>query len=67
MRDLLEYVEHVRQSISYIEEWSAEGREVFDNDMRTQAAMIRKLHELSESIKRLHKAVGGAISRTAMA
>lgn len=58
IRDVLEYVDHIQQSIGYIEQWAAEGRDVFDNDMRTQAAIIRKLHELSESIKRLHKIVG---------
>lgn len=44
--------------MKYIETWIAEGRERFFDDMRTQAAVIRKLHELSESIKRLHAVLG---------
>lgn len=57
-RDPGEYVDHVRESMEYIAAWVAEGREQFLNDMRTQAAVIRKLHELSESVKRLHAVVG---------
>jgi uncharacterized protein with HEPN domain len=44
--------------MNYIATWVAEGHEKFLRDMRTQAAVIRKLHELSESIKRLHAMVG---------
>ena len=44
--------------MNYIDRWVAEGREQFFGDMRTQAAIIRKLQELSESIKRLHALVG---------
>lgn len=43
--------------MKYIETWTAEGREQFFGDVRTQA-VIRKLHELSESIKRLRAIVG---------
>jgi uncharacterized protein with HEPN domain len=57
-RDPAEYVDHIRESMSYIESWVAEGRDRFLEDMRTQAATIRKLHELSESVKRLHSVVG---------
>ena len=57
-RDAGEYVDHIRESMNYIESWLAEGREQFLDDMRTQAAVIRKLQELSESVKRLHAAVG---------
>ncbi len=57
-RDPGEYVDHIRESMGYIERWVAEGRPLFLTDMRTQAAVIRKLHELSESIKRLHAVVG---------
>lgn len=57
-RDPAEYVHHIRDSMAYIESWAAEGSERFFGDMRTQAAVIRKLQELSESIKRLHGMVG---------
>ena len=57
-RDPREYVDHIRQSMQYIGEWAGDGRDAFFHDVRTQAAIIRKLHELSESIKRLHAVVG---------
>jgi uncharacterized protein with HEPN domain len=57
-RDPADYVDHIRESMKYIETWIAEGRERFFGDMRTQAAVIRKLQELSESIKRLRAIVG---------
>jgi uncharacterized protein with HEPN domain len=57
-RDPGEYVDHIRESTRYIESWVAEGREQFLDDIRTQAAIIRKLHELSESVKRLHAVIG---------
>jgi uncharacterized protein with HEPN domain len=57
-RDPRAYVDHVRESMAYIEAWVEEGRDQFLRDMRTQAAIIRKLHELSESIKRLHAVIG---------
>lgn len=57
-RDPGEYVDHIQRSLAYVEAWAAEGREKFLNDMRTQAAMIHKLQELSESVKRLHGVVG---------
>jgi hypothetical protein len=57
-RDPGDYIDHIRESTTYIETWVAEGRERFFGDVRTQAAVIRKLHELSESIKRLRAIVG---------
>jgi uncharacterized protein with HEPN domain len=57
-RDPGEYVDHIQQSLAYIEAWAAEGREKFLSDIRTQAAMIHKLQELSESVKRLHGVIG---------
>lgn len=44
--------------MAYIGQWIAEGHDVFMTDVRTQAATIRKLHELSESLKRLHAVIG---------
>jgi uncharacterized protein with HEPN domain len=57
-RDPRDYVEHVQESMAHIARWVAEGRDVFMTDVRTQAATMRKLHELSESLKRLHAVVG---------
>ena len=57
-RDPADYIDHIRESMKYVETWVAEGRERFFGDVRTQAAVIRKLHELSESIKRLRAIVG---------
>ena len=52
-RDPREYVEHIATSMTYIASWVAEGRERFNADVRTQAALIRKLQELTESVGRL--------------
>jgi uncharacterized protein with HEPN domain len=57
-RDAREYLEHAEVAIRAIEEWTREGRQTFFNDLRTRAAMIRMLQELSESIWRLHDLVG---------
>ncbi|HET8775981.1 MAG TPA: DUF86 domain-containing protein [Thermoanaerobaculia bacterium] len=57
-RDAGEYVDHIGESMNYIESWVAEGRDQFLADMRTQAATIRKLQKLSESMKRLHAVLG---------
>jgi uncharacterized protein with HEPN domain len=57
-RDPRDYVDHVQESMTYIARWVADGRDVFMTDVRTQAATIRKLHELSESLKRLYAVIG---------
>ena len=49
-----DYIEHVDECIRSIRGWAAEGREVFLTDLRTRAAVIRMLQELSESVRRLH-------------
>jgi uncharacterized protein with HEPN domain len=57
-RDPREYVDHIRASMGHIDKWVADGRDAFFHDVRTQAAILRKLHELTESVKRLHPLVG---------
>ena len=57
-RDPRDYVDHVQESMAHIARWVGEGHDVFMTDVRTQAATIRKLHELSESVKRLYAVVG---------
>jgi uncharacterized protein with HEPN domain len=44
---------HVRESIGRIEEYTADGREAFFADTRTQDAVLRNLQTLSESTQRL--------------
>jgi uncharacterized protein with HEPN domain len=52
-RDPRQYLDHIDASIRYIGVWAADGRDVFMEDMRTRAAVIRMLQELSESVRRL--------------
>jgi uncharacterized protein with HEPN domain len=47
------YLIHVRESIARIEEYTAEGREAFFADGRTQDAGLRNLQTLAESTQRL--------------
>jgi uncharacterized protein with HEPN domain len=47
------YLIHVRESIGRIEEYTAEGREAFFADTRTQVAVLRNLQTLAESTQRL--------------
>jgi uncharacterized protein with HEPN domain len=44
---------HVRESIGRIEEYTADGREAFFADTRTQDAVLRNLQTFSESTQRL--------------
>lgn len=57
-RDPRVYVEHVAAAIALIERWTSSGRESFLRDELLQSAVIRKLHELAESIQRLEPLVG---------
>jgi len=56
-RDPREYVDHIEECIDHIEQWVAEGRHHFLQDVRTQAAVLRKLQELAESLSRLEPLV----------
>jgi uncharacterized protein with HEPN domain len=58
-RDPLDYLEHIDESIRFIEEWTAAGHDDFIADVRTQAAVVRRLHELAESTMRLEAMFAG--------
>jgi uncharacterized protein with HEPN domain len=47
------YLIHVHESSARIEEYTAEGREAFFADTRTQDAVLRNLQTLAESTQRL--------------
>jgi uncharacterized protein with HEPN domain len=54
------YLIHIRESIGRIEEYTAEGREAFFADTRTQDAVLRNLQTLAESTQRLSAALKAA-------
>lgn len=56
--DPLAYVHHILESMSHVESWVAEGREQFDRDIRTRQAVVRTLHEITESVNRLEPLLG---------
>ena len=56
MKDDRLYLIHVHESITRIEEYTAEGREAFFADTRTQDAVLRNLQTLAESTQRLSEA-----------
>jgi uncharacterized protein with HEPN domain len=47
------YLVHIEECISRIEEYTGDGREFFVTDRKTQDAVLRNLHTLSESTQRL--------------
>jgi uncharacterized protein with HEPN domain len=47
------YLIHILEYIARIEEYTAEGRQVFFADTRTQDAVLRNLQTLAESTQRL--------------
>ena len=53
MKDDGLYLIHIDECISRIEEYTADGREFFVTDTKTQDAVLRNLHTLSESTQRL--------------
>ena len=57
-RDPRVYVQNILRSIQLIEEWIVDGREEFMRNEQLNTAVIRKLHELAESVQRLHPFCG---------
>ena len=53
MKDDRIYLHHIRDCISYIQEFTAGGREEFLRDRKTQDAVLRNLQTLAESATRL--------------
>jgi uncharacterized protein with HEPN domain len=47
------YLDHILECISWIERFTAEGREAFFKDRKTQSAVLRELQTLAESTERL--------------
>lgn len=55
-RDRL-YLQHVLDAIEAIEDFTAEGREQFFADAKTQSAVIRQIEIISEAVKQLSAAL----------
>jgi uncharacterized protein with HEPN domain len=53
MKDDRLYLLHVSECIAYVQEFTADGKEAFLADRKTQDAVLRNLHTLSESIQRV--------------
>lgn len=53
MKDERIYLGHIRESIQYVEEFTAGGRAAFLADRKTQDAVLRNLQTLAESANRL--------------
>jgi len=51
-RDLL-YLTHVLEAIAAIESFTAEGRDSFMRDLKTQSAVIRQIEIIGEAVKNL--------------
>ena len=51
-RDIV-HLEHIRECINAIEEYTLSGKDFFLNDRKTQKATLRELQELAESTQRL--------------
>jgi len=47
------YLIHIRECIAYILEFTADGKRAFYADRKTQDAVLRNLHTLSESTQRI--------------
>jgi len=47
------YLIYIGECISRIEEYTADGREAFFDDRKTQDAVLRNLHTMAESVQRL--------------
>lgn len=54
-RDRL-YLIHISESVDLIEQYTRDGRAAFLEDRKTQDAVLRNLHTLSESVGRLSDA-----------
>ena len=53
MKDDRLYLIHIRECINRIKRYTAEGKEVFFADAKTQDAVLRNLQTLAESTQRL--------------
>lgn len=53
MKDDRLYLVHIRECIDRIQIYTSEGKDAFFTDTKTQDAVLRNLHTLSESTQRL--------------
>jgi uncharacterized protein with HEPN domain len=53
MKDDQLYLIHVKECVTRILEFTADGKDAFFADRRTQDAVLRNLHTLSDSIQRI--------------
>jgi len=60
MKDNKLYLIHILECISRIQQYTAEGKDAFLADTKTQDAVLRNLQTLSESTQRLSPDVKGA-------
>ena len=51
------YIVHILECIARIEEYTQTGKSDFETDTRTQDAVVRNLHVLSESVRRISESV----------
>ncbi len=60
MKDPRVYLNHIAERIARIVEYTAEGRDAFFADPKTQDAVIRNLEVIGEAAKRIPDAFRGA-------
>ena len=53
MKDDRIYIDHILECIEWITRYTAEGRDAFFSDRKTQSATLRELQTLAESTQRL--------------
>lgn len=53
MKDESAYLHHILECAQAVQGYVAEGREAFNQDRRTQKAVLRELQELSESLQHI--------------
>lgn len=53
MKDDRVYLDHILDCLRWISTYTAEGREAFFNDRKTQSAVLRELQIMAESAQRL--------------
>jgi uncharacterized protein with HEPN domain len=55
LKDDSAYLNHILECAEAIQGYVAEGRKAFNQDRRTQKAVLRELQELSESLQHISK------------
>lgn len=53
MKDESAYLHHILECAQAVQGYVTEGREAFNQDRRTQKAVLRELQELSESLQHI--------------